>query len=568
MYIEKIIINNIKVYSELEINCNEAFNVIIGENNIGKTTIFDALLLWKMAYLSLIKADGKGFYKKTDWNSMNITFNKLLIFRIVNASDIFNNASNPAYITLVIRSGDDLFNLEIEMEIPNIEDSYIRFKNQRTLDDFIRFAEYCKLNSLKLKEVVSINITKPISSISKYEEFYNKAKIEKCTYLGDSSQVLRNKILMTRENEKFDYLEDKLFNVLEKRYKIRFKNKNREDDEYIRLTIQEENGCELDISLVGSGLLHILEIFSSVYVDDSNQNYLNLLLIDEPDSHMHSGIQSKLIDELKEDESRQIFIISHNDRFIDKTQLGELFYLNKFSKNSKKLTSADIRYFSKIKEELGGNLYELEQMNLNKPTIFVEGESDKEILLKAIEIYKPSMLSCINIEFGNGYNWVKDMLIAWHLMKKDKNAIGLFDYDNDTISAISKINDIVINHNNTKVMKLSDYKPSHLIDIFSKGIHIPFAIEEMFSVDIWTEFQSNGFLDDKTDVQQYNLNFNPMNETFKEYCLNKGLTEENMIYFKKVPLNKKEDACNCILESSDNYNSFYRLIDDIESYLL
>ena len=80
MHIEKILIQNIKTYNKLEFKCNSQFNFIIGENNIGKTTIFDALLIWNMAYQALIKANGKEFYKKTSWNSMNITFFKKKFF--------------------------------------------------------------------------------------------------------------------------------------------------------------------------------------------------------------------------------------------------------------------------------------------------------------------------------------------------------------------------------------------------------------------------------------------------------------------------------------------------------
>ena len=79
MYIKQIILNNFKSYENFEFNVNKKFNVIIGENNIGKTTIFDSILLWGMAYKLLITADGKTFYKKTQSNSMNINFNKLLI---------------------------------------------------------------------------------------------------------------------------------------------------------------------------------------------------------------------------------------------------------------------------------------------------------------------------------------------------------------------------------------------------------------------------------------------------------------------------------------------------------
>ena len=63
--IKKITIKNFKSIESLEVVCNENFNVIIGENNIGKTTIFEAILLWKICDDSNIKKDKKQFYAMT-----------------------------------------------------------------------------------------------------------------------------------------------------------------------------------------------------------------------------------------------------------------------------------------------------------------------------------------------------------------------------------------------------------------------------------------------------------------------------------------------------------------------
>ena len=54
MHIEKIKLKNFKAFKCIEFNCNETFNVIVGENNIGKSTLFEALNLWKFAYNTLI----------------------------------------------------------------------------------------------------------------------------------------------------------------------------------------------------------------------------------------------------------------------------------------------------------------------------------------------------------------------------------------------------------------------------------------------------------------------------------------------------------------------------------
>ncbi|WP_353164209.1 AAA family ATPase [Empedobacter brevis] len=50
MYISEIKVKNFKAFKELTFQTNSNFNVIIGENNIGKSTIFEALLLWEICY--------------------------------------------------------------------------------------------------------------------------------------------------------------------------------------------------------------------------------------------------------------------------------------------------------------------------------------------------------------------------------------------------------------------------------------------------------------------------------------------------------------------------------------
>ncbi|WP_322020507.1 AAA family ATPase [Clostridium butyricum] len=60
--LKKIRIQKFKSIEDLTINCNDNFNVIIGENSIGKTSIFEAIHLWKMCYDWNTKKDKKGFY--------------------------------------------------------------------------------------------------------------------------------------------------------------------------------------------------------------------------------------------------------------------------------------------------------------------------------------------------------------------------------------------------------------------------------------------------------------------------------------------------------------------------
>ncbi len=69
--ISNIKINNFKAYSYLDFDVSSKLSVIIGENNIGKTTILEILLLWEIIYKKLISSNELVFDSKKQ--SLDIT---------------------------------------------------------------------------------------------------------------------------------------------------------------------------------------------------------------------------------------------------------------------------------------------------------------------------------------------------------------------------------------------------------------------------------------------------------------------------------------------------------------
>lgn len=64
MIISKITLKDFKTYKDtVEIKFSGKFNVIVGENNIGKSTIFEALLLWEKCYNESLTSNKKSFYR-------------------------------------------------------------------------------------------------------------------------------------------------------------------------------------------------------------------------------------------------------------------------------------------------------------------------------------------------------------------------------------------------------------------------------------------------------------------------------------------------------------------------
>lgn len=435
MYLEKITLHNFKAYEKLEFNCNKNFNIIIGENNIGKSTLFDALLLWNLIYLKLIKKKRKKeFYTRNSQNTLRINFSEFLIFRLVNTKDLFLDSTSPAIINLTIRVHGSR-NYDLAVEIKNIADSYFTF-NTTEDSHFKEFSDMCLSKNIKLPDAIKIKVTKPISSLLRKEPFLNKAQIVKKTYLGFSQDVLRNKILATMEDRKFNYLQNKLEKILNKHYILRFKNNNKDDDENIDMTIKQgEEGKEVDLLLIGSGVLHVLEIFSTMNSEHENEDSVNLLLLDEPDSHIHADIQSKLIDELKEEKNSQTFLITHNDRLMQKATNGELYYICKDTVDNQVLDPLSIDDYKVVKNGLS-KLFDIDN---KKPILLLEGKTDKKILTIAWKkLYKDDEMPYNLISPGTDTPDINKMSASADSVRQalqyastfiENKMIGIFDND-------------------------------------------------------------------------------------------------------------------------------------------
>lgn len=444
MHIDKLELMNFKAFRKLDFSCNDTFSVIVGENNIGKSTIFEALNLWKFAYDRLIQERDKSrFYKAA--SNYYLPFSDLSQVRLVDDNDLLNKViKTSASITVTIKDGDERFSLKIRFEKPTIKNAYFRFYNSDRFSEFERFADHMRSKSCSLKNAVFIYQTRPISTISKTEPFYNNGQIEKKISIGKSHDVLRNKVLKTentqaRVAERFSKLENRLKRVLKKNYQIRFKNKNRTDDEYVRITAECDDHKELEISMMGSGFLQVMEIFSTIEYIESHTDGICLILIDEPDSHIHSDLQSYLIDELKNHANSQILLITHNDRLVGEIEEGELFYLNNTVKQLGKLDPLLMIDFPSVKSGLASVLKELNSQD-SRPIILTEGKTDKKILDVAWSKLNPGV-SCPYHIISSGIQIDEDLRsgsadavrrsLEYLSTLTDRKIVGLFDNDRE-----------------------------------------------------------------------------------------------------------------------------------------
>lgn len=554
MHIEKIELKNFKAFKQIEINCNEKFNIIVGENNIGKSTIFEALNLWKFAYDRLIQERDKGRFYKASTN-YHLPFTDLSQIRLVDDGDMFfNTYLSSTSIAVTIRDGDVSFSLKIRFEKPTIKNSYLRIFNSDNFSEFERFSNHIRNKACSLKNAIFIYQTRPVSTIFRNEPFYNNAQIEKKISIGKSHDVLRNKILKTENSqarrvaERFSRLEERLERVLKQKYQIRFKNKNRTDDEYVKITTECPIHKELEISMMGSGFLQVVEMFSTIEYIERHVDGICLILIDEPDSHIHSDLQSHLIDELKQHADSQIFLITHNDRLISKANEGEVYYLHQRIKELGKLASLEMKDFPKVKTGLASVLSELERHD-DRPLIITEGKTDQKILSTAWEKLYPGVAipyriisSGIQIDESSRSGSAETVrrTIEYLSTITELQIIGLFDNDregNEQLKGLSKtifqphdILDITRKHLTLNIYGMILPPPPHRV-IFVTPNSITqryFVMEHYFSDEILDAYHMRGEAILNTDVFEISGKKND----FSDNCI--GIDREEFEVFKPL----------------------------------
>ena len=383
--INSLNIKNFKIFEELTIPFNDKLSVIIGENNIGKSSLFEALFLWKKCYDLAIDAKGSGFYKMTDKARRYIPFGELTFIRIINDKDLFLQKPYSTQIVLNVNVQNQEYELGFKITKPqNINNSYVRVE---LLDNsqFYNFAQEIRsLPGISLRTTFFVYQTHPLSSISKDECFYNEGQVIEHINTNKSSEVLRNKIIASISANATS-LGNTISNVLGVETKFVQTNRNEKKDPHILINV-EQNGTAKELYLYGSGLLQIAEIFSTIYFI-TNRNAVNLFLIDEPDSHIHTNQQLMLLEEIRKIQNVQSIIISHNDAFVSNLKEGELYYLNSASKKSHNLSPITLQNFDNVKRELGGTIIALERLSKTEMVCFVEGEDDIEYIHKLVEKY-------------------------------------------------------------------------------------------------------------------------------------------------------------------------------------
>lgn len=341
--ITQIQIKNFKSFENVTFEVDPDFNVVTGVNNCGKTNLLEAIALWHECFNKLIRQAGKTYkqlYKKGDFILGNtqekyFPYDTIKTVRSSNIEDIFYNCNYKKSIELILKlvktgesEGDETLEIGFKLKLSGL--NYVIELINYNSYDFQKFNQFFA----SFPAPITASFASPVAAIKEYEKFLTRPQIIESIQKRASVEVIRNRLYSLYQNtgnlslyEKFTH--DLAYILFDNQQQIEFiiKSDIRQDVAAVINYKLNSEDTEKDLALLGSGTLQIIVILLNLYAAEQKAD-LNLILFDEPDSHIHRNIQKRLIETLSRFSTQnQIFLSTHNESLIRQTPLNQLFHL-------------------------------------------------------------------------------------------------------------------------------------------------------------------------------------------------------------------------------------------------
>lgn len=297
------------------------FSVLVGENSCGKTSILQAINLALNAFSRHKLYSTEGMTTKPRRKGVGCT----------QLPGIQNNDFRELYFAKKSRNGRADGN-SIGAEIYLTDKCGNRFGMQISS----LFGGY-NLTPLSRQEDISNNATlhqkealliSGFVGLSSYEEKTLSLSIRNRLRDGRASEIIRNLLLDTKEFAPDNYL--LLVARLKKDFGFIIDNVSFDESADINVHAFYDEKIDnkeipFDFCASGSGMMQVLQILTSIYRYCPNSS--SVVLLDEPDAHLHSNMQIALFNSLREIQKElkiQIIISTHSTAIITAASPSEI----------------------------------------------------------------------------------------------------------------------------------------------------------------------------------------------------------------------------------------------------
>ena len=352
MHIKEFYVANFKAFQEVHIHLNPRLNIFTGVNNSGKTTVLEAIALWHECFSKKIYQAQKSEsnYRKGQWVLGNtqrkrISFEEINSVRCPKFDDMFHQRDRRKRIELTaVFEDEEAGSIPITFIISESGMNYNVELYQFTQYDFDKFNQFFQ----NLPNPIGFFYASPIAAIQQIEAFATQPQIADAIINRASASVLRNRLYALYRHPDATlfqrFLRDLSFVLSDDRNPLLLTtDSDIQRDTNVVFNVQlNPQDTPKDVALLGSGTLQIIEILLNLYHSDSRSRDMNMILLDEPDSHIHRDIQNRLMKVLTRFEpGNQIFVTTHNEALIRSADVANLFHLEPKPKGTYKNVGFD-----------------------------------------------------------------------------------------------------------------------------------------------------------------------------------------------------------------------------------
>lgn len=292
------------------------FNLLVGPNNCGKTTILHAIRSFFLLMHGHVRFEGNP--PKPDYHRRFLS-NAEEIAPTPDIKELWYSQQPGKPISISLTFDDDTtFGLSLRQQFGQLHVSAETLPEGLTASTV---TSYLGTEVAFIPGLVGVLVSEPYATGARRNALANQ---------GRYSEIFRSSLhqLNTKDEALLSQINDwlsVLFGV-----KLSDVNFNAEADEFVTVKYRQKK-VDYDVVSSGAGLQQVIQMLTYLYLSKPK-----ILLIDEPDAHLHSKLQARLGDlfrRVASDLDAQVFLSTHSLDLIDNFLTNEVIVVDSSKKS-------------------------------------------------------------------------------------------------------------------------------------------------------------------------------------------------------------------------------------------